>query len=82
MPGEDGYQLIQCVRALPPQAGGDVPAVALSALARSEDRCRAIAAGFQMHLAKPVEPAELLTVIVSLAQRQLDLAGNHGRNPG
>jgi CheY-like chemotaxis protein len=61
---------------------GDIPAAALSALAQAEDGRRALAGGFQMHLAKPVAPAELLTVIVSLAQRQFDLAGNHGRNPG
>ena len=69
MPGEDGYALIRRVRALPTQAGGDVPAVALTAYARSEDRLKAIMAGFQMHLAKPVEAAELLAQVVSLAGR-------------
>ncbi len=69
MPGEDGYALIRRVRALPAQAGGDVPAIALTAYARSEDRLKAIMAGFQMHLAKPVEAAELLAQIASLAGR-------------
>jgi signal transduction histidine kinase/CheY-like chemotaxis protein len=69
MPGEDGYQLIRNVRRLGPEAGGDVPAVALTALARSEDRRRAITAGFDMHVAKPVEAGELVAVIARLAHR-------------
>jgi PAS domain S-box-containing protein len=67
MPGEDGYTLIRKIREHP--TGSRIPAVALTAFARSEDRRRAITAGFQMHLAKPVEPAELVTVIASLAKR-------------
>ena len=69
MPGEDGYSLIRQVRALGPERGGDVPAVALTAYARSEDRMKALKAGFQMHVAKPVEPAELVTVVAVLAGR-------------
>ena len=69
MPGEDGYHLMRRVRALDPALGGNVPAVALTAYASSEDRRRAILAGYQMHLAKPVEPAELVTVVASLAGR-------------
>jgi len=69
MPGEDGYALIQRVRALPPERGGQLPAVALTAHGRVEDRLRALAAGFQMHVPKPIEPAELATVIASLAGR-------------
>ncbi|MBV8899121.1 MAG: response regulator [Verrucomicrobia bacterium] len=69
MPGEDGYQLIRHVRRLGPEAGGDVPAVALTALARSEDRRRAIVAGFDMHVAKPAEAGELLAVVARLAHR-------------
>jgi CheY-like chemotaxis protein/two-component sensor histidine kinase len=60
MPGENGYDLVRQVRALPIESGGGVPAIALTAFARPEDRSRALAAGFQMHLAKPVEQAELL----------------------
>jgi len=69
MPGEDGYSLIKRVRALGPDRGGKVPALALTAYARSEDRVRAVAAGYQMHAAKPVEPAELITLVASLAGR-------------
>jgi CheY-like chemotaxis protein len=68
MPGEDGYSFIRRVRARPPGKGNDIPALALTAYARSEDRMQAIAAGFQMHLSKPVETAELLVVIASLAR--------------
>ncbi|OJT27421.1 hypothetical protein BO221_05470 [Archangium sp. Cb G35] len=66
MPGEDGYRLISQVRALPSEEGGGVPAVALTAYARVEDRTRALTAGFNMHVAKPVEPAELLSVLSNL----------------
>lgn len=69
MPGEDGYALIRRVRALGPERGGSVPAVALTAYARSEDRIKAVAAGFQHHVAKPVEPAELITMVADLASR-------------
>ncbi len=69
MPGQDGYALIRQVRALDEAHGGNVPAVALTAYARSEDRMKAIRAGFQMHVAKPVEGAELITVVASLAGR-------------
>lgn len=69
MPGKDGYDLIRQIRALSMESGGHVPALALTAFARSDDRRRAIGAGFHMHLAKPVEPAELVTVVSSLAHR-------------
>jgi CheY-like chemotaxis protein len=69
MPGEDGYVLIREVRALPAEAGGRVPAVALTAFARAEDRTRALLAGFNSHVPKPVEPLELFAVLVSLARR-------------
>jgi PAS domain S-box-containing protein len=67
MPDEDGYQLLRKMRALPPEQGGNVPAVALTAFARSEDRRRALMEGFQMHLPKPVESPELIAVVASLA---------------
>jgi signal transduction histidine kinase len=66
MPGEDGYALISKIRRLPADAGGDTPALALTAYARSEDRVRALSAGFQMHVAKPIEPAELVATLASL----------------
>jgi CheY-like chemotaxis protein/two-component sensor histidine kinase len=69
MPGEDGYALIQKVRAQPPEEGGRVPAVALTAYARREDRVRTLREGYQVHLAKPVAPDELLTVVASLSGR-------------
>lgn len=69
MPGEDGYSLIRQLRQLPPEQGGNTPAAALTAYARAEDRTRAIQEGFQLHLPKPIEPAELATVVASLIKR-------------
>ena len=69
MPGEDGYSLIRKVRALEPERAGEVPAAALTAYARAEDRLRALSAGYQMHVAKPVEPDELVLVVARLAGR-------------
>ncbi len=66
MPGEDGYSLMRRVRALPPPQGGRTPAVALTAHARTEDRLRALSAGFNFHVPKPVEPAELVIVVATL----------------
>jgi len=68
MPFEDGYSLIRQIRALTLEQGGQIPAIALTAYARAEDRTRAIAAGFQIHIPKPVEPAELATVVASLTK--------------
>ena len=69
MPETDGYWLIQAVRQLPPGAGGAVPAIAVTAFARGSDRSRALGAGYQMHLAKPVGQAELVGAIAGLAHR-------------
>ena len=73
MPGEDGYKALERVRALEAERGvlqsEQIPAIALTALGRSEDRLKALAAGFRMHVAKPVEPAELAMVIASLSDR-------------
>jgi PAS domain S-box-containing protein len=69
MPNEDGYTLIRRVRALPREQGGETPAVALTAYARSEDRMKAVLAGFDQHVVKPVEPAELIAMIASLVRR-------------
>ena len=69
MPVEDGYSLIRKVRALPNERGGQTPAVALTAYARSDDRQRALAEGYQVHVAKPVDRVELATVISTLYQR-------------
>jgi CheY-like chemotaxis protein len=63
MPGEDGYTLIRKVRALDVGHGGAVPAIALTAFARSKDRVRAMLAGYNVHVAKPVEPQELIATV-------------------
>ena len=67
MPDEDGYSLISKIRALPAERGGQIPAAALTAYARAEDRMRVLRSGFQFHLPKPVDSAELVTVVASLA---------------
>jgi PAS domain S-box-containing protein len=67
MPGEDGYSLIHRIRELSPHDGRDIPAIALTAYARAEDRMNAIVAGFQQHMVKPVVPAELITLVAILA---------------
>jgi CheY-like chemotaxis protein len=69
IPGESGLALIGRVRALPSDRGGRTPAVALSALSRTEDRVNSLEAGFQVHLAKPVQPAELVAAVASLGGR-------------
>jgi CheY-like chemotaxis protein/two-component sensor histidine kinase len=70
MPHEDGYTLIQRVRALPSSQGGCTPAIALTAFARTEDRRRAMLAGYQIHLAKPVNPQELVAQVAGLVGRR------------
>jgi len=69
MPDEDGYALLRRIRALAPERGGQIPAIALTAYARTQDRTAALLAGFQSHVAKPVEPAELIAVLANLAGR-------------
>lgn len=69
MPDEDGYSMIRRVRALGIARGGSVPAIALTAYARAEDRVRSVLAGFQLHIVKPVEPTELIAMVASLAGR-------------
>ncbi len=69
MPDMDGYQLVRKVRARGAERGGRVLAVALTAYARVEDRRRALSAGFHTHLAKPIDPGELVAVIASLTRR-------------
>jgi len=69
MPEEDGYSLIRRLRLIELEQGGRIPAVALTAYARSEDRQQALLAGFQLHIPKPVQPAELVAAVASLAGR-------------
>jgi PAS domain S-box-containing protein len=66
MPDMDGFQLLAQVRALGNDAGGDIPAVALTAFARSEDRLRALEAGFAAHISKPVEPSQLIAIVADM----------------
>ena len=68
MPEEDGFSLISKVRELEGQSSRQIPAVALTALVRIEDRTRALAAGFNMFVPKPVQPSELITTIANLGQ--------------
>jgi signal transduction histidine kinase/CheY-like chemotaxis protein len=69
MPELDGYQLIRAVRALGAEQGGRTPAIALTAFARPEDRMRALQAGYQMHLTKPVDQSELVVVVANVTGR-------------
>jgi CheY-like chemotaxis protein len=67
MPERDGYDFMRDVRDLPTESGGKTPAIALTAFARSEDRTRAMLAGYQVHISKPIEARELVATIKSLA---------------
>jgi CheY-like chemotaxis protein len=69
MRDEDGYDFIRAVRALSTEKGGRTPAAALTAYGRLEDRMKALSAGFQLHVAKPVDPAELVAVVATLGGR-------------
>ena len=69
MPEMDGYELIRAVRQLPADRGGSTPAVALTAYASNQDRARAFLAGFQVHLSKPVDTAELFAALISVSGR-------------
>ena len=70
MPGEDGFALIGKVRTLAPEQGGNIPAAALTAYIRDEDRQQALAAGYQTHIPKPVDPATLARAVAGLAKRE------------
>jgi CheY-like chemotaxis protein len=78
MPDEDGYVLIRKVRSLPREAGRDIPAAALTAYTRAEDRRRMLNAGYSLHLAKPIDPSELVTAAAALSRfvRGDDVPGN------
>jgi CheY-like chemotaxis protein len=68
MPGQDGYALIRKIRALPADRGGQIPAAALTGLTGDEDRARMMRAGFQYHLAKPVDARRLVEVVATLGR--------------
>jgi CheY-like chemotaxis protein len=69
MPGEDGYTLARKVRSLPPERGGMIPAIALTAFARPEDKARIAEVGYQLHVPKPVDAGALCAAIASLAMQ-------------
>jgi CheY-like chemotaxis protein len=66
MPEEDGYSLLKKIRALPPEHGGRIPAIALTAHSLVQDRLQSLKAGFQSHVPKPVVPEELVEVVASI----------------
>jgi CheY-like chemotaxis protein len=70
MPAIDGYELMRRVRDMGSDRGGDIPAIALTAHTRDEDRARALVAGFQIHVAKPFDPFELLTIVENMVNRR------------
>jgi CheY-like chemotaxis protein len=72
MPDVDGFELLRRVRALGADRGGKLHAIALTAFARSQDRTRALRAGFQVHVSKPVDPSELVATVASVAGRMSD----------
>ena len=69
MPTEDGYFLIRQIRTFKPERGEKIPAIALTAYAREDERTFALASGFQIHLAKPIESYDLIAAVVKLARR-------------
>ena len=71
MPGEDGYSLISKLRALPPEKGSNIPAIAITAMARPEDSEKVILAGFQAHFPKPIDIEELSVAIASLTKNKI-----------
>ena len=74
MPGEDGYSLIRKVRERGKVSGGEIPAIALTSYVRVEDRTRALSAGFNMFVPKPVQPDELITAIANLVETSCEPA--------
>jgi two-component system CheB/CheR fusion protein len=69
MPGEDGFSLIQQVRALDAATGGQIPAAAITAYVSEREQQQAFDAGFQMHMAKPINPTQLIQMVASLSGR-------------
>ncbi|KFC74424.1 ATP-binding protein [Massilia sp. LC238] len=82
MPEVDGFELIGWVRALPREAGGQLPAIALTAFARPEDRLKALEAGFSTHISKPVEPGELIAAVASVAVPTAQMVNGAARGLG
>jgi CheY-like chemotaxis protein len=82
MPQTDGFQLIEQIRRHADRAVRDIPAAALTAYARSDDRVKALRAGFQIHLAKPIDPSELVTTVAALARRFTPGGADDGSGTG
>jgi CheY-like chemotaxis protein len=74
MSEQDGYTLIRKLRALEPEKGGCIPAIALTAYTREEDRLEALSAGFQQHLSKPIDPTKLIGAVVSILKLPLEVS--------
>jgi CheY-like chemotaxis protein len=70
MPEVDGYELLRRIRALGPTRGGKVPAIALTAFARPEDRAHSLRVGYSMHVSKPIRPDRLTATVATLAGRK------------
>ena len=68
LPGEDGYRLVEHLSARPPSLGGAIPLIALTAYGRPQDKRRALAAGFRMHITKPIEPVALAVALTSIVR--------------
>lgn len=81
MPVDDGYALMERVRALGPESGGRTPAIALTAYAQNADRAKALLAGFTAHATKPIDPSELVALIASVASRAMDGQVSERRGP-
>jgi CheY-like chemotaxis protein len=81
MPGKDGLEMMRELRASSSAEQAKIPAIALTAFARSEDRTRAMLAGYQVHLSKPVEPQELLAAVANLSGRTGAIADNSAGEP-
>ena len=79
LPEESGYSLIRSIRALGHERGGDVPAIALTGYARLVNRLEALSAGYDLHIAKPVEPSELVLMVASVAGRLQEGPLGHAR---
>jgi CheY-like chemotaxis protein len=75
MPRIDGYEMLRTLRSRRPEDGGRIPAVALTAYASAEDRERALAAGYQRHLTKPIDPADLVDAVAELVDRAATIDG-------
>ncbi|MGF1987322.1 MAG: response regulator [Nostoc sp. ZfuVER08] len=73
MSEQDGYTLIRKLRSLEPEKGGRIPAIALTAYTRDEDRLKALAAGFQQHLPKPIDPSKLIGVVVNVLKLPVEI---------